>query len=237
MRRNGRLLFEVMQEVCAAVKPGVTTKELDTLAQRRIEDKGARPAFLGLYGFPATLCVSVNEQVVHGIPSPDCALEEGSIVSIDCGLELDGYMSDMARTMPVGRIRPELQRLLDVTRECLELAIQTMRVGMRLGDLGRAVQEHAEGNGFGVVRRYSGHGIGRLMHEAPEVFNFFDPQNNKRFQNGWVLAVEPMINMGVAETVELPDGWTVVTKDRLPSAHFEDTVAIVDGGPVILTRP
>lgn len=236
MRRSALILQDVMGEVGSRVKPGVTTKELDRLAQKMIEQEKATPAFLGYRGFPATLCTSINEEVVHGIPSDKRRLEEGDIVSIDCGLVLNGYYADMARTFAVGTIGEELQKLLDTTWESLNRAIETMRVGKRLGDLGRAVDTFASGLGYGVVRQYTGHGIGRQMHESPQVPNYFDPANNMRFQPGMVLAIEPMINLGDWRCRELGDGWTVVTEDGKPSAHFEDTIAVTEDEPFILTR-
>jgi methionyl aminopeptidase len=242
MRVAGRLLAEVFDEVLAAVKPGVTTRRLDEIAARAIAARRAKPAFLGYHGFPATVCSSVNEEVVHGIPG-NRALGEGDIVGIDIGLVRDGLYADRATTMPVGRVSPEVAQLLRVTVECLERAIAACRVGNRLQDIGRAVQSHAEAHGYGVVREYSGHGIGRRMHEAPQVPNYVPKFRNSsglgagnlRLRAGMALALEPMINLGTHETRTLEDNWTVVTLDGLPSAHFEHTVFLTTEGPEVLT--
>ena len=236
MRRAGRLLNSVLEEVCQNVQPGVTTLQLDDLARRLIEKVKAQPAFLGYDGFPATLCTSIDEEVVHGIPSAKRLLEEGNIISIDCGLIIDGFYADMARTMPVGEISTRKRELVETTRQALDAAIDTMRIGKRLGDLGRTVEDLAKARGFSVVRQYTGHGIGRRLHEPPQVLNYFDPANNMRFQAGMVFAIEPMINMGGWECGKKADNWTVVAKDGQPSAHFEDTIAVTDGDPLILTR-
>ena len=236
MRQAGLLLSEIMAEVCGKVRPGVTTYELDQLAQQLIEKRKARPAFLGYRGFPGTLCTSIDEEVVHGIPSKNRSLVEGSILSIDCGLVYYGYYADMARTVAVGRLDPAKSNLLETTRLALDRAIDTMREGKRLGDLGKAVQELAESSGYGVVREYTGHGIGRQMHEPPQVPNYFDPSSNMRFQAGMAFAIEPMINMGTWKCRVQDDQWTVVTADGLPSAHFEDTIIVTKDEPFILTR-
>ncbi len=237
MRQAGLLLHSVMAEVREKVRPGATTYELDQLAQRLIEKAKARPAFLGYRGFPATLCTSIDDEVVHGIPSKKRRLEEGNIVSIDCGLIQHGFYADMARTMPVGEIDPGLAELLTTTESALNRAIDTMREGKRLGDLGRTVENLAADKGYSVVREYTGHGIGRQMHEPPQVPNYFDSAINMRFQAGMVMAIEPMINQGGWRCKVLPDKWTVVTADGSASAHFEDTIAVTDGEPLILTRP
>lgn len=234
MRTAGKLLRQVFDEVAKMVAPGVTTAQMDRKARELIESAGARPAFLGYHGFPATLCTSVNEEVVHGIPS-DRVLIEGDIVSVDCGLVLNGFYSDTATTFPVGTISEEAQRLLRVTEESLYKAIEKMTVGTRIGTVSYAVQEHVEKEGFSIVREYTGHGIGRAMHEAPQVPNFGKPDTGFRLQEGLVLAVEPMVNVGVWQTETLDDDWTVVTADGAYSAHFEHTIAVTADGPQILT--
>ncbi len=241
MRRAGQLLAEVFDEVLAVVGPGVTTKRVDQVANEAILARDAKPAFLGYRGFPATICASVNEEVVHGIPS-DRALREGDILGIDIGLVHDGFFADRATTVPVAPIAPAVAQLLRVTRQCLEQAIEVCRPGNRLHAIGQVVQELAEGAGFGVVRDYSGHGIGRQLHEPPQVPNFVPNRSrdsvyaaNPRLRVGMALAIEPMINLGVCQTETLDDGWTVVTADRQPSAHFEHTVLITETGPEALT--
>lgn len=234
MRTAGKLLRQVFNEVATLVKPGVTTAEMDRKARQLIEGAGARPAFLGYHGFPGTLCTSVNEEVVHGIPS-DRVLNEGDIVSVDCGLVLDGFYSDTATTFAVGSISETAQKLLRITEESLYKAIEQMNVGTRIGTVSHAVQAHAEKEGFSIVREYTGHGIGRAMHEAPQVPNFGRPDTGFRLQPGLVLAVEPMVNVGVWQTETLDDEWTVVTADGEYSAHFEHTIAVTEDGPQILT--
>jgi methionyl aminopeptidase len=234
MRAAGILLRQVMAEVITHVGPGVTTAELDQVARRLIRDGGGRPAFLGYRGYPATLCTSINEQVVHGIPSHRKLLD-GDIVAIDCGLILHGFYSDMAMTQGVGPISPEAERLLRVTRESLEAGIASMQPGNRLGDLSSAIQTHVESNGFSVVREYTGHGIGREMHEPPQVQNFGEPDKGLRMKPGLVLAIEPMVNVGTWKTCVLDDNWTVVTADGSLSAHFEHTIAVTPDGPYVLT--
>ncbi len=234
MRTAGKLLRQVFDEVAKMVAPGVTTAQMDRKARELIEGAGARPAFLGYHGFPATLCTSVNEEVVHGIPS-NRILKDGDIVSVDCGLVLNGFYSDTATTFPVGTISDEAQKLLRVTEESLYKAIEKMIVGTRIGTVSYAVQEHVEKEGFSIVREYTGHGIGRAMHEAPQVPNFGKPDTGFRLQEGLVLAVEPMVNIGVWQTETLDDDWTVVTADGAYSAHFEHTIAVTADGPQILT--
>lgn len=233
MRAAGHLLAEVMQEVCAAVEPGVTTKHLSQLADRLIRKGRAVPSFLGYQGFPESLCTSVDDVVVHGIPE-NRPLVEGSIIGIDCGLVLDGWQSDMARTVAVGIIAPEAQRLMDVTQACFYQALAACREGNRLGDVGFAVQQHAEANGFSVVRALCGHGIGREMHEDPEVSNFGVPGRGFRLRRGMTIAIEPMINAGGWD-VQM-DGWDVRTADGTLSAHYENTVLITAGEPEILSK-
>ena len=233
MRRAGRIVAEVFELMRDMIKPGVTTAELDRAAEKLIRSRGAIPLFKGYGGFPATLCLSVNEQVIHGIPG-ERVLQEGDIVSVDVGAQIQGFCGDAARTFPVGRIAPEVQQLLDVTQECLAAGIAQAVSGNRLGDIGHAVQEIAEAHGYGVVRDYVGHGIGREMHEAPDVPNYGTPGRGLRLTNGMALAIEPMINMGTFAVRRLADGWTVVTLDGKPSAHFENTVAITADGPQIM---
>ncbi|MFZ3102126.1 MAG: type I methionyl aminopeptidase [Desulfitobacteriaceae bacterium] len=235
MRKAGRIVAETLSLIKQAVHPGVTTLELDRLAENYIRKCGAVPAFKGYNGFPATLCTSVNEQVVHGIPSLR-KLQSGDIISIDCGAVIDGYFGDAALTLPVGDISPELRQLLEVTEESLMLGIDQAKIGCRLQDISHAVQTHVEGKGFSVVRDYVGHGIGKAMHEEPQIPNFGRPGRGPRLEVGMVLAIEPMVNLGTFEVQTLEDHWTVVTRDCKASAHFEHTVAITKNGPEILTR-
>jgi methionyl aminopeptidase len=234
MREAGRITAAALRAVGEAVAPGVTTAELDRCAESLIRDAGAVPAFKGYHGFPGTLCTSVDGQVVHGIPGPR-ALREGEIVSVDCGAIVDGYYGDSAMTFAVGTVSDEAQRLMAVTRASLEAGIARCRPGMRLHDISAAVQSIAEGAGFSVVREYVGHGIGREMHEDPQVPNYGRAGTGPTLKSGMVLAIEPMINSGGAAVRSLDDGWTVVTEDGSLSAHFEHTVAITEDGPLILT--
>ncbi len=233
MRRAGHLLGRIIREVLENVDEGVTTIELDKLAYRRIREAGAIPGFLGLYNFPNTLCISVNEQVVHGIPDKR-RLKSGDIVSIDCGLILDGFFADHAWTVGVGKLDPEAERLLQVGEEALFRGIDAARYAGRVGDIGRAIEEHVTRAGFSVVEEYTGHGIGRRCHEDPKVYNT-GTRRGKRMGQGLTLAIEPMVNIGSGRTKELADGWTVVTADGSLSAHFEHTVAIGQEGTEILT--
>jgi len=235
MRKAGGELALIRDALGQLVKPGVTTAELDEAAQEMIEAIGAKPAFLGYRGFSRSICTSVNEEVVHGIPSPDRTLKQGDVISIDVGLLHYGFVSDTAITVPVGEIDPEVSRLLAVTRRSLEIGIEAARPGQRLGDLGSAIQEYVEAEGFSVVTEYTGHGIGRQMHEEPKVPNFGKPGKGMRLRDGMVIALEPMVNMGQSATRELGDGWTVVTADGKPSAHFEHTIALSENGAEILT--
>src|SRR5687767_3142361 len=235
MRAAGQLVGQVLQEMRAMVKPGVTTIEIDRAAEKMIRDAGALPTFKGYHGFPYSICASVNEQVVHGFPS-DYALQEGDIFSLDCGVTLQGYVGDTATTVPVGEVSEDNLKLIEVAEECLERAIQQCRPGRHLGDIGWAVQEYAEAHGYSVVRDYVGHGIGRKMHEDPQIPNYGKPGTGIRIKAGYVFAIEPMINTGTHQTKTLKDGWTVVTLDGRPSAHVEHTIAITEEGPEVLTR-
>lgn len=235
MRNAGRIVAETLALIREHAKPGVTTLELDRIAEKYIRSQGAIPAFKGYNGFPATLCTSVNEQVVHGIPGLR-NLESGDIISIDCGALKDGYFGDAAITLPIGDVNADLQKLLKVTEESLMLGIAKVKVGNRLYDVSNAVQTHVESNGFSVVRDYVGHGIGKAMHEDPQIPNFGKPGRGPRLEVGMALAIEPMVNMGTYEVQTLKDRWTVVTRDKRPSAHFEHTVAITENGLEILTR-
>lgn len=234
MRAGGKLLASVFERVSAAVRPGITTKELDQIAYDLITGAGAVPAFLGYHGFTGTLCTSVNDEVVHGIPG-ERVLEEGDIISVDCGLILNGFVADMANTFPVGRTSPEAQRLIDVTRQSFWAGCEQAREGNRLGDLSAAVQRVIEEAGYSVVRDYSGHGIGRSMHEPPQVPNYGDPGTGLQMKAGLVIAVEPMVNIGTWRTRTLDDEWTVVTADGSLSAHYEHSIAVTPDGPVVLT--
>jgi methionyl aminopeptidase len=237
MRAAGRVVAEVLEAVEGAIVPGMTrTIDLDRLALSICERRGAKPAFMGYHGYPANACISVNEAVVHGIPG-DRVLVSGDIVSFDFACSLDGYFADAAVTIPVGEVGPEVRRLIAVTRECLYKGIAKARVGGRLGDMAAAIQQHAERAGFGVVRDLVGHGIGRAMHEEPQVPNVGRPGKGERLLDGMTLAVEPMINQGTAAVEQLSDKWTVVTKDGKLSAHFEHTIAITKRGADILTLP
>jgi methionyl aminopeptidase len=234
MRRASRIVAEVLQEIGPFVKPGVTTRELDSLAEEMMRKKKAVPAFKGYRGYPNVLCTSVNETVVHGIPSA-LTLNEGDIIGIDCGVVIEGFYGDSARTFPVGRIDPDSQRLIDVTRESLQKGIEQMAVGNRIHDISWAVQSHVEAAGFSIVRDFVGHGIGRSLHEEPQVPNFGTPRTGMRLSAGMVLAIEPMVNQGRPEVKVLEDGWTAVTVDGMRSAHFEHTIALTEKGFEILS--
>jgi methionyl aminopeptidase len=235
MREAGRLVGEVLTALSAAVKPGVSTADLDELAEARIRQGGATPAFKGYHGYPATICASINQEVIHGIPSGRRVLAEGDIISIDVGAALDGYYGDSAVTLPVGRVSEQAATLLRVTEESLYLAIERARPGCRVSDIGHAVQRHVEAFGFSVVREFVGHGIGVRMHEEPQVPNYGEPGHGPRLAEGMVLAIEPMVNAGKPAVKVLADGWTAVTRDASLSAHFEHTVAVTAGEPWILT--
>jgi methionyl aminopeptidase len=236
MARAGRIIGQLFQALVERVMPGANTGDLDTFAEGFIRDHdGAIPAFKGLYGFPASICTSVNHEVVHGIPSRYRNLAPGDIISIDVGVLLDGWYADSAQTFPVGQVDAETQRLLDVTRDALRLGIAQARPGNRIGDIGHAIQAHAEDAGFSIVRELVGHGIGRDPHEDPQVPNFGVAGQGARLKPGLVIAIEPMVNAGVSDVRTLPDRWTVITTDRQRSAHFEHTVAVTENGPRILT--
>lgn len=244
MRRSGLLVHEILHTCKAIVQEGITTWDLEVVAEKLIEEAGATSAFKGYYvptagsKFPCVLCTSVNEQIVHGFPSKKRVLKKGDVVTIDTGVHLDGYYADSAITVPVGEVSEETQKLLDVTRTALELGIEKARVGNRLFDISGAIERHITENGFAIVREYVGHGIGTRLHEDPQVPNYVDRRNeNPRLKAGMVLAIEPMVNAGTAESKVLSDKWTAVTKDGAYSAHFEHTVAITDNGPWVLTRP
>jgi methionyl aminopeptidase len=236
MRASGRIVREVLSATAAAVAPGVTTMDLERVADEKIREAGAKAAFKGYYDYPCVLCTSVNNEIVHGIPSTRRVLKHGDIVSIDCGVVLDGYYSDAAVTVPVGNhVQPEIKKLLEITEQALYRAIEQARVGNALGDVGAAVQELVEQNGFSVVREFVGHGIGTKLHEDPQVPNYGTRGHGTRLREGMVIAIEPMVNAGKPGTRVLPDRWTAVTEDGSLSAHFEHCVAVTSDGPVILT--
>jgi methionyl aminopeptidase len=237
MHRAGLVVWGALEKMRTMVKPGVTTKELDVFAEAYTREHKARPAFKGYRGYPSSVCTSINQEVVHGIPSAGRKVREGDILSMDFGVELDGYFADAALTVPVGKIVPEREKLLRVTRESLEQAIEKVRPGNRLGDISAAVQQWVEQNGFSVVREFVGHGIGTKMHEDPQLPNYGPAGQGARLQEGMVLAIEPMVNTGGAAVRVLDDEWTAVTADGSDSAHFEHTVAVTSDGPWILTRP
>lgn len=237
MHKANILVAEVLEKLRDAIRPGVTTATLDDLAEETIRAQGAIPAFKGYRGFPAALCVSINDEVVHGIPSHKRVIREGDIVSLDVGTVVDGFCGDGAITVPVGEIPEKIRRLLQVTEEALYKGIEKTRVGNRVLDIGHAVQEHVESRGFSVVRDFVGHGIGTQMHEEPQVPNYGDPGRGLRLLPGMVLAIEPMVNAGRHFVKVLSDNWTVVTMDGSYSAHFEHSVAVTDNGPWILSRP
>lgn len=235
IRQSCRIVAEVLDRVSRMVEPGITTKQLDSYAEELILKAGAAPAFKGYRGYPASICTSVNQQVVHGIPS-DYRLKEGDIVGIDVGVVMGGYYGDAAVTVPVGEISDELKRLIRVTRDALEKGIEQARANNRLYDISAAIQRHAEAHGFSVVREFVGHGIGTRLHEEPQVPNYGKPGTGPRLREGMVLAIEPMVNTGDWQVRILPDNWTVVTVDGGFSAHFEHSVAITENGPLVLTR-
>ena len=234
IRISALLVSKTLGMLASEIKSGVTTSYLDQLAEDFIRSHNALPGFKGLYGFPATLCVSVNEAVVHGIPNKK-PLREGDIISVDCGVLKDGYYGDHAYTFEVGEVKPEVRKLVRVTKEALYLGIEQTCAGKRIGDIAFAIQSHAEKHGYGVVRELTGHGLGRKMHEDPVVPNYGKRGRGKRLKNNLVIAIEPMINMGTKEVRQLNDKWTIVTADGQPSAHFEHDVAIINGKPEILS--
>jgi methionyl aminopeptidase len=237
MRRSGHIVRQVLEAVKQEVAPGKTTMDLERVAERKIKELGAKPAFKGYYDYPCVLCTSVNDEIVHGIPSERRVLKKGDIVSIDCGVVLDGFYGDSAITVPVGdEVSPDLQKLLEVTRESLEHGIKAAQIGNTVGDVGAAVQQVVEANGFSVVREFVGHGIGTKLHEDPQVPNYGTPGHGARLRDGMVLAIEPMVNAGRPETRVLSDKWTAVTEDGSYSAHFEHCVAVTKNGPVVLTE-
>jgi methionyl aminopeptidase len=237
MQRSGRIVREVLDHVRALVKPGATTMDLERAAETKIRELGAKPAFKGYFDYPCVLCTSINEEIVHGIPSDKRTLKAGDIVSVDCGVVLDGYYGDAAITVPVGEeVSPEVRKLLEVTEASLYRGIEAARVGNTVGDVGASVQEYVEANGFSVVREFVGHGIGTRLHEEPQVPNYGARGHGTRLREGMVLAIEPMVNYGKPDARVLADKWTAVTVDGSPSAHFEHCVAVTRDGPVILTQ-
>ena len=236
MKEACRISAGALRVAGEAVRPGISTKEIDRIAHDYIISQGAEPNFLNLYGFPATACISVNDEIIHGIPSADRILKEGDIVSTDLGEKLNGFNGDNAATFACGKISEEAQRLLDVTRESLYEGIRAAVAGSKIGDIGHAVQEYCESRGYGVVREYTGHGVGKALHEDPAVPNYGRPGRGVRLIPGMTLAIEPMINQGTAKIKQMPDGWTVKTLDGKLSAHFEHTVAIYADKTVILTQ-
>lgn len=234
MREAAQIVSRTLGLLAAEIQPGITPLKLDAMAEEYIRSQNAIPGFLGLYDFPNTLCISVNEQIVHGIPN-DRELQDGDIISVDCGAVFESYYGDHAYTFEVGEVAPEVKQLLKVTKECLDLGIQEAKLGNRIGDIGFAIQQHAEKHGYGVVRDLVGHGLGKTMHEDPQVPNYGRRGRGKKIQNGLTIAIEPMINMGTDQVVQLEDKWTIVTADGLPSAHFEHDVAVVDGKPEVLS--
>jgi len=236
MREAGLVCAEILEAMCAAAKPGVSTWELDQIARKGIDKHKVQSAFLGYHGYPAVVCTSINSVVVHGIPRKNEVLADGDIIGIDFGIFKHGFCADTARTVLVGEVSEEKRRLVTTAREALETAIALCTTSSRLGDIGHAVQSYAESRGYSVVRQFVGHGTGRQMHEDPQVPNFGDAGTGKRMKTGLVIAVEPMVNAGTPEVEVLDDNWTAVTKDRSMSAHFEHTIAVTDEGPWVLTR-
>jgi len=237
MRRSGHIVRQVLETVQALVAAGVSTMDLERAAEEKIKELGAKPAFKGYYDYPCVLCTSVNNEIIHGIPSEKRILKDGDIVSIDCGVVLDGYYGDSAITVPVGKtLAAELKKLLDVTETSLRKGIEEVRLGKTVGDVGAAVQEYVEANGFSVVREFVGHGIGTRLHEDPQVPNFGTRGHGTRLREGMVIAIEPMVNVGKPGARVLDDKWTAVTEDGSYSAHFEHTVAVTRNGPLVLTE-
>ncbi|MBW2960933.1 type I methionyl aminopeptidase [Mesonia aestuariivivens] len=234
MRESAQIVSKTLGIIAKEIKPGVTTLQLDKIAEEYIRSEGAKPGFLGMYGFPNSLCMSPNAQVVHGIPN-DKPLEEGDIISVDCGAFKNGYYGDHAYTFEVGEVSPEIKKLLKVTKESLYKGIREFKLGNRVGDVGYAIQKHAEDHGYGVVRELVGHGLGEEMHEDPEMPNYGKRGRGKKFVEGMAVAIEPMINLGTKRIKQLRDGWTILTADGKVSAHFEHDVALVDGHPQLLS--
>jgi methionyl aminopeptidase len=236
MQEGGRIVATVLGAIREKLRPGQTTKEIDQIAEQTVAKLGATASFKGLYGFPASICISINDEIVHGIPSPSRVLEEGDIVSLDFGAFYEGLHADSAVTLPVGKVSEEARRLLLCTEKGLERGIAQARAGRRLGDISWAIQAYGEAKGYGIVRQYVGHGVGRNLHEEPQVPNFGPPGRGVSLRPGMTLAIEPMYNVGTEKTQVLDDKWTVVTEDRKLSAHFEHTIAITEGEPLVLTR-
>ncbi|MBR0435762.1 MAG: type I methionyl aminopeptidase [Clostridia bacterium] len=234
MRAAGRVVEETLQLLEQSVRIGITTAELDRIADTFIRSKGAYPTFLNYNGYPKSICISVNDEVVHGIPGKR-KLKDGDIVSCDVGATLDGFVGDAARTFLIGNVPQETQDLVRITRECFFEGLKYCRVGYRISDISKAIQKHAESHGYGVVRELVGHGVGRKLHEDPEVPNYYSPRARQRLEAGMTIAVEPMINLGTAKIWQLDDGWTVTTQDGKPSAHYENSIAITGGDPILLT--
>lgn len=234
MRKSALLVSKTLGMLAKEIKPGVTSLQLDKLAEAYIRDHGGYPGFLGMYDFPNSLCISPNEQVVHGIPN-NTPYKEGDIVSIDCGVLMNGFYGDHAYTFTVGEVSDEVKKLLEVSKKSLYLGIEQFKAGNRVGDISYAIQKYCEDHGYGIVRELVGHGLGRDMHEDPEVPNYGKRGRGKKFKEGMVIAIEPMVNMGTRRILQLPDGWTILTADRKPSAHFEHNVALVDGKPELLS--
>ena len=234
MRESALIVSKTLGEIAKVIKPGVTTLYLDKLAEEFIRGHGAEPGFLGMYGFPNTLCMSPNAQVVHGIPT-NKPLEEGDVISVDCGALKNGFYGDHAYSFEIGEVAPEVKKLLQVTKESLYVGIREFRIGNRVEDVGNAIQKYCEDRGYGVVRELVGHGLGRKMHEDPEMPNYGKKGRGKMFIEGMVVAIEPMINMGTKNIKQLKDGWTILTADGKPSAHFEQDVALIEGKPEILS--
>ena len=234
MKAAGKVVEDTLKLLEKSVRVGITTAELDRIADEYIRSQGAYPTFLKYNGYPKSVCISVNEEVVHGIPGKR-KLKDGDIVSCDVGATLNGFVGDAARTFLVGNVDPETQELVRVTRECFFEGLNFCRVGYRISDISKAIQKHAESHGYGVVRELVGHGVGRVLHEDPEVPNFYSPRSRQRLEAGMTIAIEPMINLGTAKVWQLEDGWTVVSQDGKPSAHYENSVAITDGDPILLT--
>lgn len=237
MRRAGAVVGDILVVLSGLIKPGMTTGQIDQIAREELKKRGAKPAFLNYHGFPGVICLSINHEVVHGIPSDKRVLKDGDILGVDFGCVIDRFYGDSAVTIPVGRVSPEAEKLIRVTRESLMKGIEAVKAGARIGDIGAAVQAHAEAHGYGVVREFVGHGIGRALHEEPPIPNFGKAGTGPRLKAGMTIAIEPMINLGSAAVETLEDGWTAVTKDRKLSAHFEHTVAVTETGFDILTLP